>query len=351
MIAILIFLFVVIILIIEAVSVWGEKRQLKIEFDLDTSLIQPGETAVLHYAVSNPHRMPFLYAGFSLFFDKNVTVCEDGDFRKQHITETDSGTIVNHSLYLPSHSRFSGKVRFTVSSRGIHEPCRYFLETGDYLGIFPTIITGRIGKKVICTSETADAEEIRFPGGEMGDISVRRFIIDDPTVILGYREYTGREPMKQISWTQTAKAGKLMVRQNDFTTDQVAVVMVNMYSAKRPLLEECLKLVRTVCEQLEEKKIPYELMSNGDLLSIPEGIGREHLFFILRRIGLSRLMGFMSFGSLVDRCTRRRRSNCCYIVITPSVEPEMEAQIAYLGRFSDVPPVVIVPDEKEEKAS
>ena len=133
--------------------------------------------------------------------------------------------------------------------------------------------------------------------------------MDDPTMFLGYREYTGREPMKQISWKQTAKAGRLMVRVNDYTSDRVVTILVNMYSSLRPQLENCLKLVRTVCEQLEEAKIPYELMTNGDLLSVHEGMGREHLFYILRRIGISRLAGFTSFGSLIDRCVRRRRSS------------------------------------------
>ena len=151
--------------------------------------------------------------------------------------------------------------------------------------------------------------------------------------------------MKQISWKQTAKVGKLMVRQNDHTTDRVAVVLVNMEGSQRLLLESCLKLVRTVCEQLEEAKIPYELMSNGDLFSIPEGIGREHLFLILRRLGLSRLGGFTSFSDLVERCVRRRRSNCSYIVITPIIGPERKAQIDYLGSHLDSRPIVLIPSE------
>ena len=57
---------------------------------------------------------------------------------------------------------------------------------------------------------------------------MRRFILDDPSLLVGYREYTGREPMKQISWNQTAKTGRLTVRQNDHTTDRIAMVIVNM---------------------------------------------------------------------------------------------------------------------------
>ena len=41
--------------------------------------------------------------------------------------------------------------------------------------------------------------------GFLGDVSVRRFIYEDPVLTTGFREYTGREPMKHISWTQSAR--------------------------------------------------------------------------------------------------------------------------------------------------
>ena len=345
MITLLIFLGVAFILVIEAVSLWGNTRQLKVEFDLDTTLVEPGELATLYYTVSNPHRLPILYVGFSLYFDSDVTVCEDKEFCRLHVSIDSTGTSVRHHFFLLPHRKFSGKVHFSLNKRGRTELGRYFIDTGDFLGLYPIIVSDAIYKKIICTAKKCSIDELAFPGGEIGNVSVKRFILDDPTMLLGYRDYTGREPMKQISWKQTAKVGKLMVRQNDHTTDRVAVVLVNMEGSQRLLLESCLKLVRTVCEQLEEAKIPYELMSNGDLFSIPEGIGREHLFLILRRLGLSRLGGVTSFSDLVERCVRRRRSNCSYIVITPIIGPERKAQIDYLGNHLDSRPIVLIPSE------
>ena len=349
MITLIIFLLVLIILVIEGISVWGNKRSLQVEFDADTTLVEPGEAATLYYTVRNPYRLPVLYVGFSLFLSPEVTVREGKEFCRLHVSSTDTGTRVEHKFFLPGRREFRGKMHFSLSRRGPHDLGKCYVETGDFLGIFPVLREDRITKRIVCTSDKCSADELEFPGGEIGDISVRRFIIDDPTMLLGYRDYTGREPMKQISWNQTAKVGKLMVRQNDYTTDRVAVVLVNMYTSQRQLLESCLKIVRTVCEQLEDAKIPYEMMSNGDLLSVPEGIGREHLFFILRKIGLSRLSGYNTFGSLVERCVRRRRSNCCHIIITPAAEAEIRGQIDYLGSHVDSRPVVIVPDGTEAR--
>ena len=44
-----------------------------------------------------------------------------------------------------------------------------------------------------------------------GEITARRFICDDPFLISGSREYTGREPMNRIHWNSTARSAQLMV--------------------------------------------------------------------------------------------------------------------------------------------
>ena len=46
--------------------------------------------------------------------------------------------------------------------------------------------------------------------------------------MLGYRGYTGREPLKDISWKQTAKLGELMVKNHDFTVDVDTAILVDM---------------------------------------------------------------------------------------------------------------------------
>lgn len=61
-----------------------------------------------------------------------------------------------------------------------------------------------------------------------GDIIVRRFLCEDPFIISGAREYSGREPMNRFHWNSTAKQNKLMVYNNEFTTTNTALVIMNM---------------------------------------------------------------------------------------------------------------------------
>ena len=106
MITLVIFLLVIILIAVEAVSVWGNRRSLPVEFSVDTRLVEPGETATLYYTVSNPHRLPIFYVGFSLYLDLDVTVSEDAEFCSAHVRKTDTGTSVSYRFFLPAYGRF-----------------------------------------------------------------------------------------------------------------------------------------------------------------------------------------------------------------------------------------------------
>lgn len=181
----------------------------------------------------------------------------------------------------------------------------------------------------------------------MGEVPVRRYILDDPCMLRGYREYTGREPMKQISWMQTAKAGQLMVRQNDFIIDRNVSILLNMEAAPEAAQERCLELLRTVCEELEAQRVPYALFTNSDVFSLKEGLGRNHVLYLQRRIGLSRLIFYFTFPRLVDQYARRPRDNSSCIVITPCLSPNVTASLPRLQRCTGREPLLLCGGEEE----
>ena len=345
MIPAVLFFTVIILALLEFASRREDIRNLYIHFAMDTKLAEPGETITLRYTVRNTSALPMLYVGFTLRLDPAFTPEEDDAWMQQHATTDFTGTRIAHHFFLGPKRQFSGKIRFSVKQRGLYPLGRYYLEFGDLLGLKPRLHSENLDIKVLCTAAPCPVPAIRALGGELGDFSVRRFIHDDPTMVLGYRDYTGREPMKQISWNQSAKVNRLIVRRNDFTTDRTAVVIVNIDPTSRRLMEQCLSITSSVCQLLEQEKIPYALMSNGDLMSLTEGLGTSHLFFIQRRIGLSGLTGYTRFASVVEDCMRRKRSGRTHIVITPSLDESTQADIRRLSRYTDREPVVICAEE------
>lgn len=336
MIGIVVFALLVAAAVMEVLSLGPNARKLRVDYETDLSLAAPGEVITLRYRIYNLSPLPKLFCSVSFYFGDSAVICEPEEWKARYARRTTAGVSVQRHMALLPHTSVSGKVRFSLTERGVHPVGKLYLETGDFLGFRSTVVSKEAEKTVVCTARLLDEEpEMQTLGGVLGEISVRRFIHEDPTMIVGYRDYTGREPMKKISWTATAKAARLMVKENDFTVDTNVAVVVNMQDPNRARMERCLSLARTACECLEEHKIPYALLSNGDLSSMEEGLGKGHIFAILRKIGVSRLGVYESFRSLAERCVKERRDNRSYIVITPTPDPESEAVLRLLQQHSD----------------
>ncbi len=104
-----------------------------------------------------------------------------------------------------------------------------------------------------------------------GEVAARRFICDDPFLISGSREYTGREPMNRIHWNSTARCGELMVYNNDYTTLNRACIIINMQKSPvgepRPLIsgdtETYIKAAAFILDMLAAHNTDTDLYSNG----------------------------------------------------------------------------------------
>ncbi|MBQ7144680.1 MAG: DUF58 domain-containing protein [Oscillospiraceae bacterium] len=327
---------------LEYLSLNRAGRAVSAAVEADLPLCAPGEAVTLRWTVTNVSRLPLLYVGVSIYFDDDVTILEPEDWQKTHVVRDISGVHAELRLRLRPHSRRSGRLRFAIGRRGLHTLGKLYLETGDYLGVKSAVKTVEPKVRVICTADRAEPGEDTEPlGGLLGTRSVRRFLHEDPCLVAGYREYTGREPMKRIAWTQTARTGQWMVKQPDYTAEADVAVLLNMDGGVGPGMERCLALTRAVCETLEERKIPYLLRSNGDLRDAGRGLGRGHLFPILRGIGLSRLACYRSFSTLVDRCVAENAGERGFVVVTATPQ---DAQLRRLQAVSAQRLVVLTPE-------
>lgn len=127
----------------------------------------------------------------------------------------------------------------------------------------------------------------------IGDISVNRFVMPDPFVISGAKEYTGREPMNRIHWAQSAKLGKIMVYNNEFTTERRMLIILNMQRAFHyereklsvSAMETQIKGAAFMLDYCYGTHTPVALSANsGEILNIEPMEGYEHNISVLRTL-------------------------------------------------------------------
>jgi len=314
---------ILIIAALEIVSLRVDPDKVFFRCETDMELTEPDETASLIYRVSNIARWPLMFVSFSFAFNDAIEVRESEDWKRKHGNASLLNSSYTIDTFLMPHKTYKGSIRFSVKKRGRYELGKVYIETGDFLGFKTKASSFTLDRSIVCTARRCEDEPVvEAVGGVIGDVSVRRFIMEDPSLVLGYREYTGSEPLKCISWTQTAKTGKLMVKKHDFTVDNDVAVFVDIEHTDAGTAERCLSLVRTACDMLEEARIPYALHSNGDLFNAEKGSGRTHLFEIQRRIGVAAFVRYEPFAAVASRNARAGSGQTGCILIAPELTPD-----------------------------
>ena len=195
-------------------------KQLTYTMTWEPALAEPEEPITLTSRLENRGWLPVMYALLSENLPAGAKVLESGEWQREHLFTHAMGTSLRSATYLlPRRSR-TGSVRIALPRRGWYPLGGATLYAGDFLGLKEsTAYLNHTDGVVVIPRRAETPELLQALGGFLGDLSVRRFILEDPILTTGFREYTGREPMKAISWTQSARAGQLMVKQYDHTSE------------------------------------------------------------------------------------------------------------------------------------
>lgn len=294
----------------------------------DRVLTEPGEPVTWVCRIENRGRLPIPFVRLRAELPAGAQLQADPEWIAAHCRRGEYHWHVELRLALRPMESAVQTLRFTLPSRGVYTVGSGSLAAGDLLG-FREVTRAYDGCSLVVMPE--QAQGLRIPdtaGGFLGDISVRRFILEDPILTVGFRDYTGREPFKAISWTRTAMTGTLQVRQYDHTSERTAVVLLNVSGASAQALEACFRMTRTVCQTLERRKLPFALRTNGNLpgpvgklFYQAEGLGGSHLNAILYGLGRADSTCYFALNTLVTQALRGRKSSDAYILISPPLSP------------------------------
>ncbi len=295
-------LFVLVLVLLAAlIQRQSDKRclqALEASLQLSRSQVEPGEEFTLILTLRNRGRwiLPFLRYWIPVPEELEPHVDSRYLHSKQgHFLDVQQRFLSGTAWLFP---RQSLTIHFpaALEKRGYYTFHTLTVSGGDFLGLSERPRSFDAFRDIVVYPQAAPRQEIsQVLGGLMGEISVRRFIQEDPVLTLGFREYTGKEPMKAISWTQSARRNQLMVKNFDYTVDPSASVIVNVDGNGPDLparLEQCFRLARSVCQELEARHVNYDFRSNAVTTGsrrasdyFPRGLGYGHYSGILEYLG------------------------------------------------------------------
>jgi len=221
---------------------------------------------------------------------------------------------VTSSFFLKSYQKVTRRWRLKCLKRGVFTIDKVTLVSGDLLGNAVDSMPVDVNVEIQVYPQTIDLAKVFTPVNHLqGDIIVKRWIMEDPFIIAGVREYTTNDAMKKIHWNSTARVGKLMVRQEDFTSKFGLSVVINVQSIEneyfdavyKDYIELGIKAAATIFDIALRNGIPARLASNGTAMNYDqkmiyteEASGRSHissLLSILARLELRRIKDFEDY--------------------------------------------------------
>lgn len=293
----------------------------------DQQVVEPDEPFSIRITVQNSSRRFIPFLRIRERFD--AALCpQEGVGR----TSTDHLGIryTEFTTWLRPRQQLTLSLPVSSAVRGRYVLKDLMLFGGDFLGLNEQEKScGRFKEIVVIPREAPSPRLRELLGSFMGELSVNRFIMEDPVLTLGYREYTGREPMKMISWAQSARGTGLMVKKSDYTVEPSVSVVLNTDTAaenREALLETCFSMTRSVCALLEQRGIKYSFSTNAVLagkLSLStvesEGLGHRHFYSVLEQLGRATYFSRTSAEQLLEKETLRQTA-AGRILITPDTD-------------------------------
>lgn len=189
--------------------------------------------------------------------------------------------------------------RVKCEKRGVFGLEDVSVTVSDLFGLAKSARVIKLNQKILVLPVPVDMESGGMSSDVfIGDIPVKRFVLPDPFVISGAREYTGREPMNRIHWAQSAKNRSLMVYNNEFTTERRVLILLNLqrsFHGERQeisvsTLEALIKGAAFMLDYCYRTHTICALTANSpESLPAEPGEGYEHTLKLLRR--LSELKG------------------------------------------------------------
>ena len=153
-------------------------------------------------------------------------------FGTQANLDISSGSIYqNHkSLFsLMPYTRITRRHTVRCAKRGYFRADSVTMTTGDLFGFATNTKRLDVGFELIVYPKPLMPEEWDLPTHSwMGEAVVRRWIVDDPFLIAGTREYRCGDPLKAINWKASARTGKLQVHKRDHTADHRLLIVLNV---------------------------------------------------------------------------------------------------------------------------
>ena len=221
-------------------------------------------------------------------------------------------------FYMGPMQRITRRHEVTCLHRGHFEVGSVALTAGDLLAATQKTKQLNVSCAIDVYPRFLSEDELDTPSTRwQGELAVRRWIMPDPFLISGIREYRPGDPLRDVHWGATARTGTLQVKTRDYTADPRMLVVLNVQASEEQWgdlmdyeqegVEQGLRIAATLCRRALDAGVEAGFATNacligekgtGKTILIPaeRGAGQmEQILTVMARMEIHREMTFPTF--------------------------------------------------------
>jgi len=260
------------------------------------------------------------------------------EFAGASSTIVDQRRIVTSGFILRGYQKTKRRWYMKCTRRGVFNIENATISCGDLLGLVTESKPMPINITLTVYPGTININEMFFSSKDiMGEAIVKRFILDDPFIVRGTRDYVPGDTINKINWKATARHNKLMVKENDFTTKVGITVLFNIQSdynefnfvKDRDVIEFGIKAVSTILNRGFKNNTPIRFGTNGfiidnekDMIFTKQGSSQEHAMELLNILAKLVLKNIRNFEIYLERI-EEKLINTQVFIVTAYINEEM----------------------------
>jgi uncharacterized protein (DUF58 family) len=208
--------------------------------------------------------------------------------------------------------------------------------------------------------------EIPLPSHSwLGEMEVRRWIIEDPFSIAGVREYRYGDPLNTLNWKATARSGKLQVHNRSYTSDHRLLIWINFDTDKlssnrknQERMELAIRYSASLAEYAVSRGVNTGFGCNGQLVDSTESVvriapggGQAHMTGLYEVFAKLLMETRVTFEEFLEYEIKLGTTNCDIISFTTAVSPRADQLLDRLKRNGNAVQKVILQDRTDNGIS
>ena len=160
--------------------------------------------------------------------------------------------------------------RITCRRRGYFQIGPTVLETGDLMGLSRRYRLGAAPQYILVLPRVVALTGYDIASARpIGEIQIRDALIQDPTRMMGIRQWQIGDPMRSVHWPATARTGVLHTKIYEPTTIAGATLVLDLHRDTNPAMHEpvrsdlAITLAASIAAALHDQNQPFALLTNG----------------------------------------------------------------------------------------